>query len=120
MALFEAGIVQVSAPGTVSTLIWNPGNTSSTTFGSLGSVSSTAVLKDVTVINQGTVPVFVNSGSMAVASGTIGIQLPAGAQMTIQGYSGVGAAAGSLWAQTIVVGQVGAVTAGMASVASVV
>jgi hypothetical protein len=120
VAVFESGIVQVSSPGTVSALIWNPSNTSATTFGSLGSVPASSVLKDVTVINQGTVTVYVNTGSASAASGTIGVPIPAGGQLTIQGYSGTVGTAGSLWAQTVVVGQTGLVAVGMASVASVV
>jgi hypothetical protein len=120
VALFESGIVQVSSPGTVSSICWNPSNTSATTFGSLGSVPASAVLKDVTVINQGTVPVYVGMGSAAATTSQIGAQIPAGGQLTIQGYSGTVGTAGTIWANTGVVGQTGLVAAGMASVASVV
>ena len=124
MAIFEAGIVQVnSAVGTISSLIWNPSNTSATTFGSLGSVPASAVLKDVTVVNQGTTPVYVSSGSIASTTPLLGVAIPVGGQMTIQGYSGTVGTAGSLWAQAGTVGAsqlTGQVAAGMASVASVV
>ncbi len=37
MALFESGIVQVqSSVGTIRSLVWNPENTSTTTYGPLG------------------------------------------------------------------------------------
>ena len=120
--IFEAGIQQVnSAIGTISSLVWNPENTSSTTFGSLGSVATTAVLKDVTIINQGTVAVYLASGSIASSTTTLGLQLPVGAQVTIQGYSvtNPSGSAGQIWAQCGTVGT-GQTLAGMASVASVV
>jgi hypothetical protein len=123
VAFFESGIVQVNAAvGTISSLIWNPSNTSTTTFGALGSVSASAVLKDVTVINQGTTSVYIASGSIASSTPTLGVLLPVGGQLTIQGYSGTVGTAGSLWAQagSITAGLTGAVAVGMASVASVV
>lgn len=86
MALYETGIVQVnSAIGTGNSLIWNPENTSPTTFGSLGSVPATAVLKDVTIINNGTVAVLMGSGT--VSGLTLGLSIPPGGQVTLQGYS---------------------------------
>jgi hypothetical protein len=121
VAIFESGIVQVnSAIGTISSLIWNPSNTSSTTFGSLGSVSASAILKDVTVINQGTVAIYVSSGSIASSTPTLGVQIPVGGQLTVQGYSGTVGTAGSLWAQAGAASQTGQAAAGMASVPSVV
>jgi len=120
VAIFESAIVQVnSSIGTISSLIWNPGNTSATTFGALGSVPATSTLKDVTVINQGTVSVYVSSGSIASSTPTLGVLLPVGGQLTIQGYSGTFGAAGSLWAQAGAASQTGQTAAGMASVASV-
>ena len=69
------------------------------------------MLKDVTVINQGTVAVYVNSGSAAVAT-VLGVQVPVGGQLTVQGYSGTVGTAGSLWANTAVVGTTGQVAVG--------
>lgn len=119
MAIFEAGIVQTTSPGTVSTLIWNPSGTSTTTYGALGSVPSTSVFHDLTVVNQGTCNVYVNSGSASVAT-QLGVLLPVGGQLTIQGYAGTVGTAGTLWANTGTVGLTGAVAVGMPSVASVV
>ena len=122
MPLFESGIVQInSSVGTVSSLIWNPENTSTTTFGALGSVASTATLKDVTIINTGANTIYVGSGSISATS-TTGLAVPAGGQLTIQGYSVVNPSSttGQIWAQTGVFGQTSSTEAGLATVASVV
>lgn len=122
MAIFEGNIVQNNTSvGTIASLIWNPENTSSTTFGPLGSVSSTAVLKDVTIVNTGTVNVYVGSGSAAAAT-TTGLLLPVGGQVTIQGYSlsNPTGALGQIWGNVGTVGSTGSTKAGLASVASVV
>jgi hypothetical protein len=120
VALFESAIVQVSAPGTASILIWNPANTSVTTFGALGSVPSGAVLKDLVLINQGTVNIYYGMG-VAAAAGTLGSLLPVGGQHTLQGYVGTGGTAvAQVWGNTGTVGSTGAVAVGLASVASVV
>ena len=119
MALFESGIVQVnSAIGTGNSLIWNPENTSNTTFGALGSVPAAAVLKDVTIINTGTVAVIVGSGT--VSGLTLGLSIPPGGQLTLQGYSvsAPSGTAGQIWSSAAT--GTGATTAGLASVASVV
>jgi len=121
VALFESAIQQVNTSvGTVASLIWNPENTSATTFGPLGSVASTAVLKDVTIINTGTVAVLVGSGS-ASAAATTGLSIPAGGQVTVQGYSvtSPSSTTGQIWGQTTVVNTTGSTLAGLASVASV-
>jgi len=120
--LFESNIVQInSSVGTVSSLIWNPENTSTTTFGALGSVASTATLKDVTIMNTGANTIYVGSGSISAAS-TNGLSIPAGGQLTVQGYSVVSptGTTGQIWGQTGVVGQTSSTTCGIASVASVV
>jgi flagellar basal body rod protein FlgF len=122
VALFESGIVQVnSAVGTIASLVWSPQNTSSTTFGSLGSVATTATLQNVTIQNQGSIAVYLSSGSIASGTPTLGLQLPVGAQLTIQGYSvtNPSGSAGQIWAQAGTVGT-GQTVAGLASVASVV
>lgn len=123
MAIFESAIVQVnSSIGTISSLIWNPGNTSATTFGALGSVPATSVFHDVTIINQGTCPVYVASGSISSATAILGLQIPVGGQLTIQGYSGTVGTAGSIWAQGGTLGAAqltGQTAAGMPSVVSV-
>lgn len=120
MALFESAIVQVATPGTISTKIWDPSNTSATTLGALGSVASGATLKDVTVINSGTVNIYVGMGSVSAAS-TTSLLVPVGGQMTLQGYSQVGTTGspGAIWANVGTVGYTGATVAGLASVVSV-
>jgi hypothetical protein len=119
--LFENGIVQVNTSvGTISSLIWDPANTSTSTFGSLGSVPSGASLKDVTVINTGASTIYLGSGSISATSQT-GLSVAAGQQLTIQGYTAAGGnTAGRIWAQTGVVGQASSTQVGLASVASVV
>lgn len=121
MALFEAGIVQSNTSvGTIASLVWNPTNTSTTTFGPLGSVASTATLKDLTIINTGTVTVYLNSGSVAAATAN-GIPLNPGGQLTLQGYSvsSPTGTVGQIWGQAGTVGQTGATLAGLASIPSV-
>lgn len=121
MGLFESNIQQVnSSIGTTSALVWNPENTSSTTFGPLGSVPSNAVLKDVTILNVGTVPVYVGSGSLSAGGSATPLQIPVGGQVTVQGYSvtSPSGAAGQIWGN--VTTGTGSTLAGLATVASVV
>ena len=121
MAIFENGIVQVnSSIGTASSLIWNPENSSTTTFGPLGSVSAAAVLKDVTILNTGTVTVFAGSGSLTAGGASTPLAIPVGGQLTIQGYSvtNPSGVVGQIWGNTTT--GTGSTTAGLASVASVV
>ena len=102
-------------------MVWNPGNTSATTFGSLGSVSSTAVLSNPIVANTGTNTIYVSSGSVAVGTAfPVGLAVPPGGEVPVLGYLGTGAAAGTIWAQTGVVGQTSSTQAGMTSVVSVI
>ena len=124
VAIFEAGIVQNTSPGTVPAMCWNPSNTNATTYGPLGSVPATSIFHDLTIVNQGTCNVYLNSGSATVQTsgplGTIGVLLAVGGQITLQGYGGTVGTAGTVWANTGTVGLTGAVAAGMPSVASVV
>jgi hypothetical protein len=122
VGLFESGIVQVnSAISSIPSLIWNPENGSKTTFGALGSVPPTATLKDVTIVNQGSVVVYVGTGSISSSNTTLGLQIPIGGQLTIQGYSvtNPSGSAGQIWG-TVVGAATGQTAAGLASVASVV
>lgn len=118
---FESAIQQVqSSVGTSSVLLWNPENTSSTTFGPLGSVSATAVLKDVMIYNTGTVTVFAGSGSLAAGNVSTALAIPVGGRIVIGGYtvtnpSGV---VGQIWGNTTT--GTGSTLAGMPSVTSVV
>jgi flagellar basal body rod protein FlgF len=119
--IFETSIQQVnSSIGTASSLIWNPENTSTSTFGALGSISSTAVLKDVTIQNTGTVTVFAGSGSLSAGGTASPLAIPVGGQLTIQGYSvtNPSGSVGQIWGNTTA--GTGSTTAGLASVASVV
>jgi hypothetical protein len=119
VAIFEAGIVQTTSPGTICAQVWNPSGTSTTTYGALGSVPSSSVFHDLTLVNQGTANVYLYSGSVSAASVT-GILLAVGSQVTIQGYGGTVGTAGTIWACCGTVGLTGAVAAGMPSVASVI
>ena len=92
MPLFETGIVQVSTVGTLSALIWSPSNGSTSTFGALGSITTGDVLKDVTIINTGSGTVYAAGGTTAAGAAPIGIPIPPGGQLTIQGYNVTAAA----------------------------
>jgi flagellar basal body rod protein FlgF len=119
--IFETSIQQVNSNiGTSYSLIWNPENTSTTTFGALGSVSSTATLKDVTIMNTGTVTVFAGSGTQTAGGSAGSLAIPVGGQVTIQGYNvtNPSGTTGQIWGNTTT--GTGATTAGLASVASVV
>jgi hypothetical protein len=61
-----------------ASLVW------SGTFAPLGSISPAVTLRDITIINQGTASVVLGSGSVTA---TTGLPLPAGAQLTIQGWT---------------------------------
>jgi len=119
--IFEGAIQQANASmRPSSSLIWKPENTSSTTFGALGSVSTTATLKDVTIMNIGTVTVFIGSGSLTAGNASTPLAVPVNGQVTIQGYSVVNPSGtvGQIWGNTTT--GTGSTLAGLASVASVV
>ena len=121
MALFETGIVQVnSSVGTLSSLIFQPSCQSVTTFGSLGSITTGDVLKDVTIINTGPGTVYAAGGTTVAAAAPIGLAIPPGAQVTIQGYNVTSSSgtAGNIWG-ICATGASSSTTAGLASVASV-
>ncbi len=123
MPLFETGIVQVtSAVGSLSSVIWQPSNTSTTTFGPLGSITVGDVLKDVTILNQGPGTIFAGAGSIAAAALPTGLPIPPGGQCTVQGYNITAANTtnGQIWAITATGGTTASVQVGLASVASVV
>ena len=121
MPLFETGIQQVTASvGTVAAVVWLPNNTSTTTYGPLGSIASTAVLKDLVIQNTGSNTMYVGFGSQSATSQT-GMQIPAGGEMIVYGYSATGAAStGQVWANTGVVGQTTSCVAGLASIQNAV
>ena len=119
--LFESGIVQVQGTvGTAPAVVWDPGSTSATTYGPLGSVPSAATLTDVTIINTGTVNIYVGMGTVAYASTTGALVSANGGQITIQGYKVVSRGAnGTIWANAGTVGFSSSTVAGMVSVAAV-
>lgn len=125
MPLFETGIVQVnSSVGSISSLIWQPSNISTTTFGSLGSVTAGDTLKDVTIINTGTGTIYVGGGSAAAAALPTGTPVVPSGQVTLQGYNVTSGTStlGNLWAQsaTGATPSTSSSVVGLASVPSVV
>lgn len=123
MPLFETGIVQVvSNFGSISAVIWQPSNTSTTTFGPLGSITVGDTLKDVTILNQGPGTIYAAAGSIAASASPIGLQIAPGGQCTLQGYNITAANTtnGQIWAITATGGTTASTQVGLASVASVV
>lgn len=123
MGLFETGIVQVSSTvGTIASVIWQPSNTSTTTYGALGSITVGATLKDVTILNTGPGTIYAAGGSVAASATPIGLQIAPGGQCTLQGYSLVAAnsTAGQIWAVCSTSGTTSSTTVGLATIASVV
>lgn len=119
--IFETSIQQVnSSIGTSSVLIWNPENGSTTTFGPLGSVPPTAVLRDVVIVNTGTVTVFAGSGSLTAGSVSTALAVPAGGKVIIGGYNvtSPSGTTGQIWGNTTT--GIGSTLAGLASVSEVV
>lgn len=99
MAIYESNIIQTSTI-TSAALVWDPSNSSTTTFGPRGAVpvlTPAQTLHDVTVINQG--PGILYLGGSTVTTAT-GLPVPVGAQVTIRGYvgtAGSSAAAGRVY-----------------------
>lgn len=122
MGLFETGIVQVATVGTVSGLIWAPGNVSTSTYGPLGSITVGDTLRDLTILNTGAGTIYASNGSITAAAAPVGFPIPPGGQCTIQGYYLVAAnsAVGNVWAVAATGGVTSSTQAGLASVASVV
>jgi hypothetical protein len=101
MAIFETGIVQTSTITTVA-LIWDPSNSSTTTFGALGKVNvltPAQTLHDVTIVNEGPGILYVGYGSNIAASGsTQGLAVAVGGQATLRGYTATaGSTAGRIY-----------------------
>lgn len=90
MAIFESNIIQASTI-TSAALIWDPSNSSTTTYGPRGAVpvlTPAQTLKDVTIINQGPGTLFVGQGSAITNTGTTAaMAIPAGGQLTLRGYT---------------------------------
>ena len=102
-AIFETGIQQVtSGIGTTAALIFDSDNTSTTTYGPLGSITAGDVLKDLMIVNTGTNSLYVGMGSASAAS-TTGAQIVAGGTLYLYGYSVTStgsSATGDVWANT--------------------
>ena len=122
MPLFETGIVQVSTVGTLPVAHLEPVKRVTTTFGSLGSITTGDVLKDVTIINTGSGTVYAAGGTTVAGAAPIGIAIPPGGQVTIQGYNVTAASDGPGWpiCALAATGASSSVKVGLASVASVV
>ena len=80
-----------------------------------------SVLKDVTIINQGTATVYLSQGTTTASATPAGLQLAAGNQLTIQGYNVTAGTAttGNIWG-ICATGLSSSTLTGLASVASVV
>jgi hypothetical protein len=122
VAQFASEIVQVNtAVGTVASIIWNPSNTSTTTLGALGSVNANSIFSGLIIANTGSNPIYVCGGSAnPTLAGTIGFPVAANSQAYLSGYAGTVGTAGTIWAQTLVVGQTSSTQVGLPSVASVI
>ena len=107
--------------GTLSALIWQPSNQSTTTFGALGSITTGDVLKDVTILNTGTGTVWAAGGTTVAGAAPLGLPIPPGGQVTIQGYTQTAGTAtyGNIYG-ICATGVSSSTVAGLASVASVV
>lgn len=82
--IFATGVQQVTATvNTTAGVIWDTDNTSTTTYGPLGSVTVGAVLKDLIIKNTGTATMYVG---LAAVSGTQGCPVNPGASMILYGY----------------------------------
>jgi hypothetical protein len=123
VAIFETGVQQVSTSvGTVASVIWDSDNTSTTTYGALGSITAGNVLQDVIIQNTGSNTMYVGFGSISAAS-TNGFEIKAGGSLIYYGYkvtSTVSNATGDIWGQTGVVGQTTSCVVGLASIQNAV
>jgi hypothetical protein len=119
--IFSSAIIQTqSAVGTAPAVVWDPGSSGTTTYGPLGSVPTSSLLRDVTIINTGTVNIYAGMGTVAYAS-TTGALIPVGGQLTFFGYSVTGrTGVGTIWANAGTVGYSSSTTAGMVSVQAVI
>lgn len=81
MAIFSVGspAYQAASGSTTAVKIW------SGTASALAALSPAVTLRDFTVVNTGTVTIYV--GGSSVAGAATGAPVPAGAQLTIQGWT---------------------------------
>jgi hypothetical protein len=100
--IFATGIQQVSsAVGTTAAIIFQPSNTSTTTYGALGSITVGTVLTNLIIENTGASSIYVGMGSASAAT-TTGLQVVAGGQVMLYGYNVTAAnsTTGNVWGQT--------------------
>lgn len=117
-AIFETGIQQVSTVTNSAGVIWDTDNTSATAYGPLGAIAAGDVLKDLLIVNQGSVTVYVGGASVTASTGT---PVAAGGSMLLQGYSVTSVASSSNGdISAITSSGTAQVTVGLASVLSVV
>jgi hypothetical protein len=88
VGIFAAGVQQVneSIGSTVGT-IWAPANTSTTTYGPLGSVTTGAVISGLVIQNTGTATMFIGTGTAIAGTG---LPVNPGAQILYTGYAATG------------------------------
>ena len=84
MSFFEGSVVQSTNVTSTAAVIWNPTNSSTTTFGPLGAVPTGAVLNHVGIVNAGTVAIYVGGTAVTTYSG---LPIPPGGQAAIQRYT---------------------------------
>lgn len=87
MAIFESNLVQQTTI-TTAALVWDPSYTTvnGTAFGPFGVVTvqtPAQTLRDVTIVNTGANTVWLGGSTVTAATG---LALPAGAQITYNGY----------------------------------
>lgn len=120
MAIFDAGspAFQQTTGSTTAVKIW------SGTAGALASISPAVTVRDLVILNTGTVTVVVGGSNVATQSAATqnsasAMLLPAGAQMTIQGWSTTtDTVTNDVWG--IAASGTFNISAGLATVASVV
>ncbi len=84
MSFFEGSIVQSTSVTSTAAVIWNPTNSSTTTFGPLGAAPTGAALNHVGIVYAGTVAIYVGGTAVTTYSG---LPIPPGGQLGIQRYS---------------------------------
>ena len=82
--IFATGVQQVTGVvNTSATLIWDLDNTSTTTFGALGSNTTGNVIKDLLINNTGTATMYVGTASV---SSTTGLPVNPGGYVVLGSY----------------------------------
>ena len=122
MPIFSSLQQVTTSVGTIASVIFDSDNTSTTTYGPLGSITAGDVLQDVIIQNTGANTMYVGFGSISAAS-TNGFEIKAGGELIYYGYkvtSTVSTATGDIWAQTGVVGQTTSCVVGLASIQNAV